>query len=268
MHDSAIRSSTSYLTRAVRVLRLGLHFALGIYLAAAVYPRRSGVRQQAMIQHWSKRLLVILNIQLRCYDQPPTLPAKSLLLANHVSWIDIFAICAVFPATFVAKAEIRRWPLLGKVCERTGTIFVERGSSRGARRANREIARALNEGMRPVVVYPEGTTTLGADLKPFRPALLQSAVDAAALVHPLALRYVDNRGARAEAAAWVGDATLLGSIFTLVRQPELALELRFLGAWSASNHTRGEIAVRAQTVIARALGIGCYAADAAYAEAA
>lgn len=215
-----------------------------------------------MIQRWSKRLLAILNVQLHCYDQPRALPAKCLLVANHVSWLDIFAISAVFPSTFVAKADIRAWPFLGKLCERTGTIFIERGSARGARRANREIAEALQHGDRPVVVYPEGTTTRGAGLEPFRPALLQSAVDTAAVISPLALRYVDNQGERTEVAAWVGDATLFDSIFSMVRQPEIALELRFLRAWSGGDHTRGEIARRAQAVIAHALGMQCESAPA------
>jgi 1-acyl-sn-glycerol-3-phosphate acyltransferase len=268
MCDAVPGASTGYATRANRMLRLGLHLAGGVFLAALVYPRCATERQHAMIQRWSKRLLLILNIKLHCYDQPRALPARCLLLANHVSWLDIFAISAVFPATFVAKADIRAWPFLGKLCERTGTIFIERGSSRGARRANREIAQALSRGIRPVVVYPEGTTTLGAELKPFRPALLQAAVDTAALVHPLALRYVDSRGARTEEAAWVGDASLLDSIVAIVRQPEIALELRFLGAWPGAKHTRREIAVRAQTVIARALGMPCAAAPGDWAEAA
>ena len=263
MHAAALRSSTGYLTRAARILRLGLHLANGVYLAAVVYPRRSSERQHAMIQRWSKRLLAILNIKLHCYDQPRALPAKCLLVANHVSWVDIFAISSVFPATFVAKADIRGWPFLGKLCERTGTIFIERGSSRGARRANRQIAEALHRGIRPVVVYPEGTTTLGSELKPFRPALLQSAADTAARIHPLALRYVDSQGERTEHAAWVGDASLLASIVAIVRQPEIALELRFLGAWSGGDQTRREIAARAQKVIAHALGIGCDPARAA-----
>lgn len=268
MSGRSLEQSTGYATRAARMLRLGLHLARGVWLAALIYPHCPPERQHAMIQGWSRRLLHILNIKLRCYDQPGALPAKCLLVANHVSWLDIFAISAVFPATFVAKAEVRGWPFVGTICERTGTIFVDRGSSRGARRAAREIAQALNRGARPVVVYPEGTTTPGAGLMPFRPALLQPAVDTAALVHPLALRYVDRQGARTEEPAWVGDATLLDSIIALVKLPEIALELRFLAAWPGGEHTRGEIAIRARTVIARALGIESDAAAAACAESA
>ncbi len=253
--DRSLEHGTGHVVRAVRMLRLGLHLARGVWLAALVYPHCPPERQHAMIQDWSRRLLHILNIELRCYGQPSALPAKCLLVANHVSWLDIFAISAVFPATFVAKAEVRGWPFVGTICERTGTIFVDRGSARGARRANREIAHALDRGARPVVVYPEGTTTLGAGLMPFRPALLQSAVDTAASVRPLALRYVDPQGARTEAPAWVGDATLLDSIIALVKLPGIVLELHFLAAWSGGGHTRAEIAIRAQTVIARALGI-------------
>ena len=266
MSGRSPEQSTGYVTRAARMLRLGLHLAHGVWLAVLVYPRCPPERQHAMIRRWSRRLLHILKIELRCYDQPSALPAKCLLLANHVSWLDIFAISAVFPATFVAKAEVRGWPFVGKICERTGTIFVDRGSARSARRANREIAHALNRGARPVVVYPEGTTTRGGALMPFRPALLQSAVDTAASVRPLALRYVDFRGVRSEEPAWVGDATLLDSIVALVKLPGIALELRFLAAWSGGDHTRREIAMRAQTVIARALGIEGAAAAAACAE--
>lgn len=255
MRECRATAVTRHFARGARLLRLGAHLAQGMVLSALVYPRRPVERQHAMIRDWSMRLLQILNIELRCYDQPRALPAKCVLVANHVSWLDIFAISAVFPATFVAKADVRGWPFIGKLCERTGTIFIERGSARGARRASRAIVQALGRGARPVVVYPEGTTTLGDELRPFRPALLQAAVDADAQVRPLALRYVDGLGARTEEPAWVGDATLLDSIFAIVRQPGIALELRFLPAWPGGAHTRREIAQRAQVVIADALGM-------------
>jgi len=266
--DSSATAVTGHFTRGARLLHLGAHLAQGIILGALVYPRRPPERQHAMIQAWSRRLLHILNVELRCYDQPRALPARCLLVANHVSWLDIFAISAVFPATFVAKADVRGWPFIGKLCERTGTIFIERGTARGARHASRAIVQALHRGARPVVVYPEGTTTLGGELRPFRPALLQAAVDTGAQVRPLALRYVDRQGARTEEPAWVGDATLLDSIFAIVKQPAIALELRFLAALPGAERSRGEIALRAQEVIAQALGLRSGDMAAVYAEAA
>ncbi len=159
-----------------------------------VYPRCSSARQHAMIQRWSRRLLAILHNKAALLRPAARASAEMharrepCLLARHLRHQ------RAVPATFVAKAEIRGWPFLGKFCERTGTIFIERGTSRGRAPREPRDCTGLASGNTAVVVYPEGTTTLGRDLKPFRPALLQSAVDTSARIHPLALRYVDSQG--------------------------------------------------------------------------
>jgi 1-acyl-sn-glycerol-3-phosphate acyltransferase len=245
--------ATSFPIRVARILRLGLHVLHGVCLVLFLYSRCAPRRQQAIVQGWSRGLLSILNIRLRCHDAPQGLAARSLLVANHVSWLDIFAISALFPATFVAKSEIGGWPVLGVLCRRTHTIFIQRSAFRGVLWANRDIVRALRHGARPVALFPEGTTTRGEGLLPFRAALLQPAVNLAAPVRPLALRYFDTRGNRSDAAAWVGGASLVGSILALAAEPETVVDLRFLANLDSADRTRRQIATEAQAAIAHAL---------------
>ena len=118
-----------------------------------------------------------------------------LVVANHVSWLDIFALHAVGPVRFIAKAEIERWPVLGGLVRGVGTLFIERARRHDTHRVNQEIARALAAGD-IVAVFPEGTTTDGTALLPFKGSLLQPIIDAQGHVQPVAIRYRDADGIR------------------------------------------------------------------------
>jgi 1-acyl-sn-glycerol-3-phosphate acyltransferase len=249
-------STTAYPERAVRIARLGLHLVRGIWLLAALYPRCTPGRQRGIVRRWSRQLLSIVNVRLDCHDTPQVLPEKCVLVANHVSWLDIIAISAVFPAFFVAKSEIRAWLMVGELFERIGTIFIRRRAFRGVFWANRNIAWALDLGRLPVAVFPEGTTTRGECMRPFRAALLQPAIDSSATVLPVSLRYQDTRGVRTEAAAWVDNASLLSSIIAVLAQREIVLEMRFLPGLTCCGRSRREIAALAQSAVSRATGTG------------
>ena len=112
------------------------------------------------------------------------LPPGRLVVANHLSWLDIFAIDALCPASFVAKSEIARWPLVGTLVARAGTLFIERGRRHAVHRLIEHIERSLQAGGR-VAVFPEGTTGAGHALLPFHANLIQAAVDAQAPVVPV-----------------------------------------------------------------------------------
>lgn len=212
------------LTKILRLLRVGMHIAEGLVVASVVFPRVSVARRQALQQRWSCRLVSMLGVRLEAHGAART---DGLLVANHISWLDVFVISAIFPATFVCKSEVRAWPAIGSLCVKTGTIFIERGRSAAARITNEAVVAHLRQG-RQIAVFPEGTTTDGSCMEPFRAALLQTALDSSAVVQPLALRYLDQRGVRATDAAYIGDTSFWESLCRIASSQGLVARLETL----------------------------------------
>jgi 1-acyl-sn-glycerol-3-phosphate acyltransferase len=147
------------------------------------------------------------------------LPAhRALLVANHVSWLDVLVILAHTPARLLAKQEVRHWPLVGHLAAGAGTVFVDRARPKRLPQAVAEVRDALAAGA-VVAVFPEGTTTCGRAGSRFRPAMFQAAIDAGAPVVPLRLTYSST------AAAFVGDDTLLASVKRVLAAKHLRVEL-------------------------------------------
>jgi 1-acyl-sn-glycerol-3-phosphate acyltransferase len=180
------------------------------------------------------RALTALGIAVEVF--PPSVPwpeegagAGSLVVANHVSWVDDVALLALFPQVRpVAKAEVGDWPVVGGWARRSGTVFLDRASLRGLPSSVAGVAGILRDGG-SVLVHPEGTTACGARLGRFRPAFFQAAVDAGAPVCPVALRY--RTGAEATTAAgYFGGDSLRRSLGRVVAARELVLEVHLLPA--------------------------------------
>lgn len=180
-------------------------------------------RQLELRQRWSARLLKILGIRLS--TDAPFVGPGSLIVANHVSWLDIFVINAAFPTTFVSKAEVREWPLAGWLAAKHETVFLRRGSRGHARIVNSEIAALLAEG-RHVTVFPEGTTTDGSHVLGFHGALLQAAIEAKAPLQPIAIAYRKPDGQYTRAPAYDGDLSLLDSLRAIIAEPQIIARLR------------------------------------------
>ena len=176
-----------------------------------------------------------------------------MLVANHISWLDIFVINAVAPTAFVSKDEVRDWPLIGWLCAHTETIFLARGSRAAAQQTRETIVAALRQGTH-VAVFPEGTTTDGGRLLPFHGALFQSAIDAGVPVVPLALRYVAADGTSSRAPAYDGDVTLWECLRAIVRTGGLRAQLRVLAPLSSGDTDRRHLAARSHRAIAFHLG--------------
>ncbi|GIF10695.1 lysophospholipid acyltransferase family protein [Actinoplanes teichomyceticus] len=184
-------------------LRLaGLIVVLAIGLPLAVLLRGAAARTLA------RALLAVLGV--RVAHRGPAPRAGSLLVANHVSWLDVLALLAISPVHLVAKHDVRAWPAVGAAARRSGTIFIDRGRPRTLPATVGEVAAALRAG-RSVAVFPEGTTYCGAEHGAFRPALFQAAIDAGAPVAPVAIRYDTTQ------AAFIGDDTLAGSLVRVAR---------------------------------------------------
>ncbi len=149
---------TPYGVRGWRCLRLGLHFVWGGLITAAIYPWINEAKRLRIKQRWSRRTLELLSIRI---DAPPVdMPPGCLIVANHISWLDIFAINAPRPAAFIAKSEVRRWPFIGWLSARNDTLFLHRSSRTHTLEINREIATRLRHKA-DIAVFPEGTTSDG-----------------------------------------------------------------------------------------------------------
>jgi 1-acyl-sn-glycerol-3-phosphate acyltransferase len=241
---------TPYLIRLLRCLRLAIHLAAIGLGAALIYPRVDAGRRAALKQRWSHQILSILGVRLEagCSDAP----AGSLIVANHISWLDIFAIHSLRPAAFIAKAEIRQWPFIGWLAERNDTVFLRRGSRGHARIINDEIDSLLENGM-DVALFPEGTTTDGTHLLGFHAALLQPAIETGRPVLPLAISYHDASGARSLAPSFAGEITLRQCFTAILASRALTVCLTPSAPLETAGKTRREISQAAHAAIAATL---------------
>jgi 1-acyl-sn-glycerol-3-phosphate acyltransferase len=220
-----------------------------------IYPFLTHLARLAMMQRWCSRVLAVLNLRVEAHGEPPLDRARpALLAANHVSWLDIFVINVMCPARFVAKSEIKSWPLMGLLCERAGTLFIERTRRRDTGRLNDIMRAALTAGDR-VAVFPEGTTSDGRFMHHFHASLLQPAVTLGAPLYPTAVRYVQPDGSVNVDAAYCGDRSLLQSILLLVAQREVRAEVIFAPPIATAHRKRRDLAREAEQAIATALGL-------------
>jgi 1-acyl-sn-glycerol-3-phosphate acyltransferase len=233
---------------------MGLHLVEGVATTLVVFPLVDDRRRREIVRRWSARMLSILRVEARFRGVPEGgLPGNVLIVANHISWLDIFVLLSLSHARFVAKAEIRRWPVVGRLSANVGTLFVERERRRHAHSVNRDAAEALARGD-VVAIFPEGTTTDGTTLLPFKGSLLQPIVDAGGHVQPVAIRYRDPHGAHSDAPAYVGDTSFVASFWRVTSARRLVAELHFTAPLPARARHRRELAREAEEAIRTALG--------------
>lgn len=247
-----MRAMTLRLLASFRLLRTCLHLAYGLAVAGLVYPCIGRATRLRLKQRWSRQLLAMLGVRLEIAGAAAQAPLR---VANHISWLDVFVINAVEPAAFVAKDEVARWPVIGRLARLTETMFMARGNGRASRAAAGSVAAALRAG-RIVAAFPEGTTTEGEGVLPFRSALFQAAVDAGAAVQPLALRYLDGDGHRSIAPAYCGDTSLLASLWRLAATPQVRARMTFLPPLAAAARERRVLAAYCEFMVASALALG------------
>jgi 1-acyl-sn-glycerol-3-phosphate acyltransferase len=233
----------------LRALRLALHIAYGL-LMAVIYPRLSANMRRRILQNWSADLLNIFNVKLTAVDLSAL--RNGLIVSNHISWLDIFVLNAVVPMRFVAKSEVRRWPAIGWLCARANTLFIERGNARAAARINTQLGALMQQG-ECLAVFPEGTSTDGAQVAHFHASLLQPAIDAQVPLHPIAIRYQNEDGARSSAAAYIDDISFGASLWTLLNTRKLHVRLLPTPALHAADFARRDLAQRAHGSISAAL---------------
>lgn len=236
------------------LLRLVLHFAQGLATCALVFPLAGAATREALIQRWSARLLKICGVRLKVTLAPGATSApRALIVANHISWLDIFVINAMQPCRFVAKSDIRDWPLVGWLCAMAGTIFIVRGRQRDVRRIFEGLVTRLNAGER-VAFFPEGTTAPQGTVLPFHANLFEAAIDAKVPIQPYALRYAGRDGKPHPAIDFGIEMSLVQSVLAILKVRDFTAELVVLPVLESAGAHRRELAGAAREVIVGALG--------------
>ncbi|MGH3658100.1 MAG: lysophospholipid acyltransferase family protein [Micromonosporaceae bacterium] len=214
---------------SVRLLRyagLGGIILLGLPLSMVL--RIAGTRTRSwLIRRWCGGVLAVLGVRLRVTGDLPLAPRGTMVVANHVSWLDVPALGAVQPLRMLAKLEVASWPVIGVLATMSGTVYLDRHRLRSLPATVATLARLLRGGATPLV-FPEGTTFCGRSPGRFRPATLQAVVDAAARVRPVGIRYRLADGRPCTVAAYVGDDSLFASLRRVVGTAGLIVELRAL----------------------------------------
>lgn len=193
------------------------------------------------------------NVSVEQHAAAPMLE-RAVVVANHVSWLDIFVVHSLHPSHFVAKAEIRSWPLAGWLAEKAGTVFIARGNRRDLRHIFKGLVTTLERGER-VAFFPEGTTSSQGALLPFHANLFEAAIDARVPVQPVALSYADPHGALHPSVDFIGDMTFAESIIAILGGPPVKAKLMVLAPIATIGAHRRDLAEVTHQAVAAALGV-------------
>jgi 1-acyl-sn-glycerol-3-phosphate acyltransferase len=208
--------------------------------------------RQAHIKRWSGKMLGIFGVSLEVSGISPR-PGAKLVVANHISWLDIAAVHAVIPeARFVSKADVKHWPVVGLLVDGVGTLFIERANKRDALRVVHQTADALKAGD-TVAVFPEGTTSAGPELLPFHGNLLQAAISTDIPIQPLVLRWFEPGERFSSSARFIGDTTLLQSLWSVLSAKGLGIKIEVLPAMATAHADRRLLAEHVRDEIQQGL---------------
>jgi len=238
---------------AWRLARVFLHLLVGLAACAFVFPwARRGLRD-GITRRWSRRLLGICGVRV---EQAPgnAVLEHALFVSNHISWLDIFVINSLYPCRFVAKAEIRAWPVLGWLAKGAGTVFIARGNRRELRHVFQGLVEVLQNGER-VALFPEGTTGKQGGVLPFHANLFEAAIDAGVPVQPYALSYLDAQGRFHASIEYVDDTTFVDSLFKILQGPPVTARLLCLPPLQSGGMHRRELAGAAERSVADAVQV-------------
>jgi len=231
-------------SRLVKLARIALAFGRGAWTVTLRFPTQTKLQRQHEVQRWAQQLLAILEISVQS-NRPAPPSFAGLVVSNHLSWLDILVLQSLMPGTFVAKQEVRHWPIVGFLAHACATIFVDRTSPRSARSMVEDTADAIAQGY-AVVVFPEGTSSDGSALGSFHANIFESAIRARCEVQLLTLKYLDQAtGQSARQAHFIGDMTLLDSLQRVTGSSSIEARVHLGDCVVALGHTRKSLAAHA-----------------------
>jgi 1-acyl-sn-glycerol-3-phosphate acyltransferase len=176
----------SVVVRAFRIVRLLAHLFRGLATTWTVFPRVSPAQRSELVRRWSAQLVSIAGVHVTIRGALPA--GNFVIVANHISWVDIFAINSLRAVSFVAKKELAEWPLAGRLLKNVGTLFIDRTKRRDTGRMVGVLAQHIRDGA-PLAFFPEGRVSHGVGVHTFNASLLQPAIDANAPIVPITITY-------------------------------------------------------------------------------
>lgn len=242
-----------FLTRYYRISRIFIHTIVGLTLAAVVLPLTSKTRNRKLIKWWCGGMLRAFNIKVLLHGKlPPPDTSSTMFVANHISWSDIHALNSVIPLRFIAKSDIKSWPVFGYLARNSNAIFIDRVKRQEAGRLV-ELTKDSLLAADNVCFFPEGTTTdgtgnvhdsndlQGSPVLAFKSSVLQAVIDANAQIWPIAIRYSHPDGSINKQMAYAGDTTLIESMQNILNQKNPTVALHFLTPIQASGKNRRDL---------------------------
>lgn len=241
--------------RIYRILRIFFHTITGLIIAAAILPMLNKASKQSLIKWWCGGLLRAFHIKvITSGNLPPTSTSGVMFVANHVSWADIHALNSQIALRFIAKAEIKNWPVFGYLAQKTDALFIDRGKRQIAGKIVGITATSLAEGDN-LCFFPEGTTTDGKQVLAFKSSVLQAAINANTTVWPVAIRYVNLDGSINTEMAYAGETGLVESMQQIIKQRNAVVELHFLTPIHANNQNRRDLTQQTYDAIVTKLAL-------------
>jgi 1-acyl-sn-glycerol-3-phosphate acyltransferase len=251
---TAVRAASAVTAGLWRLGLLGQQIVRGALIVHLRFGRLDSAQRHAHIAAWAQGLLQLLSVEVRTQGELRAGP--KLIVANHVSWLDIVVIHALCPqARFVSKAVVRDWPLIGRLVTGARTLLVDRQRRRDTARALDAIVQALNQGD-TVALFPEGTTSDGAQVLDFHSSLLHGAVAAQVGVQPVALRYSEGAQALSPSVPYIGTTSFIESLWRTCMARDLIVTVRVLDAVAAPHADRRTLARELRRRIVAALDDG------------
>ncbi len=227
-----------------RAIALALWLVWGLFLLGLVFPWLSLSRRLRVHSWWSSWLLYWCGVQVDYHGQPER-QRPVLFVLNHVSWLDIFVLNKMRATSFIAKSDIRHWPLIGWLVTGAGTVYIERGQ----RQAIKQVAAQMQsrfEQSQSVGLFPEGTTSDGFTVRPFHASLFETALSTQVDIQPVALRFFDGQQ-RSTRVAFIGEQSLVMNIWMLLSQSGVRVECVFLDPLKhEQNQEQGRLATAKQ----------------------
>ncbi len=245
-----IGTKVSFLVYTWRSLVLASHILFGELCAALVLPITNTMFQHRLIRWWCTRNLSILNIQVVTSGvvPDPTHNARGrMFVANHISWVDILALMSVVSIRFIAKSEIRSWPVFGYLAKSANVLFIDRSKRQEAKRMQGISVDCLTKGEQ-LCFFPEGTTTDGTHILPFKGSIIQAAIDAKAILQPVGIYYPNTDHSANIDMAFAGETTMVESMGTILRRKSSVVTLHYFEPIDLSTQATVERRVLTQQV--------------------
>jgi 1-acyl-sn-glycerol-3-phosphate acyltransferase len=223
--------------------------AISLYLLVNNDAKRKRMIE-ACQQTLSRLLLACLHVQVQ-YSGKAHTEAK-MFVANHISWLDALLFVPAPRLRFIAKSEVKDWPILGLLAQLLGTVFIRRENKFQVYRSLPNAQRHIQDGD-ILMVFPEGTTTVGEQTGPFRPMLLEVAQREKVLVQPIAIRYWNHKQERSKAAPFIDDDGIFMNIMKLLFQRKTVAHVQFLPVMNPQELDRKQMATHSQHIIQKVL---------------